>query len=211
VIFARELDHLETRMGPLLKTGIVPGADPDKSWKGPVSHFSEELLRQLAPDFMERETFVCGPPGYMDLVRTTLERAGYPMHRYHQESFGAPPAQRPGLAAGAVPAQKQEAPAASVAAATPAGEPGKVEIVFSRSAKTLYATTEDFILDLADEHGVKLESSCRAGNCGTCKVRITEGKVDMDGQQALGEADIADGYVLLCIGRAVSPRGVVEA
>jgi hypothetical protein len=33
----------------------------------------------------------------------------------------------------------------------------------------------------------------------------------MDGQQALGEADIADGYVLLCIGRATSPRVVVEA
>jgi len=211
VIFARELNHLELRMGTLLKTGIVPGADPGKTWKGPVSHFSEELLMQLAPDFMERETFVCGPPGYMDLVRTTLERAGYPMHRYHQESFGAPPAQRPGLAGTAVPASKPESPAASVVAATPAAEPGKVEIVFSRSAKTIYATTEDFILDLADDNGVKLDSSCRAGNCGTCKVKIIEGTVEMDGQQALGEGDIADGYVLLCIGRAITPRVVVEA
>lgn len=207
VIFARELAHIETRMGTLLKLGIIPGsAEPAHAWTGPVSHFSEALLKEQAPDFIEREAFVCGPPGYMDLVRTTLERMGYPMDRYHQESFGAPPAARPGLAGGAPTAK----PATATVPAQPAMESGPVEIVFSRSSKTVSATTDDFILDLADDNGVKLESSCRAGNCGTCKVRLLEGKIEMDGQQALSEADIEDGYVLLCIGRAVSPRVVLD-
>jgi hypothetical protein len=35
--------------------------------------------------------------------------------------------------------------------------------------------------------------------------------VETDGQQALSKADLKDGYVLLCIGRAASPRVVVEA
>jgi ferredoxin-NADP reductase len=209
IIFAREFDHLGMRMGAQLNLGIVPGsAEPSHAWSGPVSHFTEDLLKDLAPDFMEREVFVCGPPGYMNLVRSTLERIGYPMQRYHQESFGAPPAERPGLPSAAAVAA---APAASVAPALSVPETTKVEIVFSKSAKTLYATSDDFILDLADENGVEIDSSCRAGNCGTCKVRITEGKVEMDGQQALSEADILDGYVLLCCGRATTPRVVLEA
>ncbi|MBL0169035.1 MAG: 2Fe-2S iron-sulfur cluster binding domain-containing protein [Propionivibrio sp.] len=95
--------------------------------------------------------------------------------------------------------------------AAPATTPEKVEIVFSRSSKTIYASTGDFILDLADEHDIKLESSCRAGNCGTCKIRKTEGDVEMDGQQALSETDILEGYILACIGRACSKRVVLEA
>jgi ferredoxin-NADP reductase len=220
VIFAREFEQFEMRMGARLTAGIVPGSvAPGETWDGPVSHFSEDLMRQLAPDFMEREVFVCGPPGYMDLVRTTLERVGYPMDRYHQESFGAPPAQRPGLLAGATMPPAASAPATSprveadapIPAFSPAPVTATADIVFSRSSKTLSATTEDFILDLADENGVEIASSCRAGNCGTCKVRLLEGRVEMDGQQALSEGDILDGYVLLCIGRAGSPRVVLDA
>jgi glycine betaine catabolism B len=77
--------------------------------------------------------------------------------------------------------------------------------------KTIFATADDCILDLAEEHDIKLESSCRAGNCGTCKIRKMEGEVEMDGQQALSETDLLEGYVLACIGRAGSRRVVLEA
>lgn len=223
LIFGREFEYLGMRMGANLKMGIIPGSvEPGQSWNGPVAHFSEHLVRLWAPDFIEREVFVCGPPGYMDFVRTTLERIGYPMHRYHQESFGAPPVQRAGHAGSNAPAAiaaKPEiaplappsAPVVSTSPSAPAATPEKVEIVFSRSSKTIYASADDFILDLADEHDIKLESSCRAGNCGTCKIRKTEGDVEMDGQQALSETDILEGYILACIGRACSKRIVLEA
>ncbi|WP_294272652.1 iron-sulfur cluster-binding domain-containing protein, partial [Propionivibrio sp.] len=179
-------------------------------------------VRLWAPDFVEREVFVCGPSGYMDCVRSTLERIGYPMHRYHQESFGAPPAQRAAHSASSAPAAVSTKPetaplvppsaqALSMPPTAPAATPEKVEIIFSRSSKTIFASTGDFILDLADEHDIKLESSCRAGNCGTCKIRKTEGDVEMDGQQALSETDILEGYILACIGRACSKRVVLEA
>jgi ferredoxin-NADP reductase len=223
VIFGREFEYLGMRMGANLKMGIIPGSvEPGQSWNGPVARFSEHLVRLWAPDFIEREVFVCGPPGYMDCVRSTLERIGYPMHRYHQESFGAPPAQRAAhsgsSAPAAVVANLESAPlappsarAVSTPPAAPAATPEKVEIVFSRSSKTIFASAGDFILDLADEHDIKLESSCRAGNCGTCKIRKTEGDVEMDGQQVLSETDILEGYILACIGRACSKRIVLEA
>ena len=229
VIFADELKYLGMRFGERLKLGLIPGkVHSGQSWNGPTCHFSEHVVRMWAPDFVEREVFVCGPPGYMDAVRTTLERMGHPPHRYHQESFGGPPAAQKGSVAASAPAaaptQATVVPApAPVAVAkvaqipvaapqTPAdSEETTVELVFSLSSKTVKTTSAEFILDVAEQHGIKLESSCRAGNCGTCKIRKVEGTVEMEGQQALGEADLEEGYVLACIGRACSSRVVLEA
>jgi ferredoxin len=86
-----------------------------------------------------------------------------------------------------------------------------VELVFSVSSKTVMVSSDDFILDIAEEHGIVLANSCRAGSCGTCKIKKSEGTVEMDGQQALGEADLNDGFVLACVGRACGRRVVLEA
>jgi ferredoxin-NADP reductase len=45
----------------------------------------------MAPDFMEREVFCCGPTPYMNAVKRMLEAVGFDMSRYHEESFGATP------------------------------------------------------------------------------------------------------------------------
>lgn len=227
VIFENEFKYLGMRLGDKLKLGIIPGlVAPGQSWNGPVCHFNESLVKMLAPDYAERETFVCGPPGYMDMVRTTLERMGYPSHRYHQESFGgAPVAAKPappaGSAASSTVTPKPTTPAAATpvsattppaaVAAAPANSAQKVELVFSVSAKTVVTTTDDFILDVAEEHGISIPNSCRAGNCGTCKTKKVEGTVEMDGQQALSEADIEEGFVLACVSRACCSRVVIEA
>lgn len=218
VIFENEFKYLGMRLGDKLKLGIIPGlVAPGQSWNGPVCHFSENLVKMLAPDFVERETFVCGPPGYMDMVRTTLERIGYPAHRYHQESFGGAPAAAKPSAPANTTAPTAPAPAASPlpppAAAVPAStsQAQKVELVFSVSNKTVLTTTDDFILDVAEEHGITIPNSCRAGNCGTCKTKKTEGTIEMDGQQALSESDIEEGFLLACVSRACCSRVVIEA
>ena len=223
VIFQQELGYLGTRFGNKLKMGLIPGnVNPGESWNGPLCRFSEQVVRMWAPDFAEREVFVCGPSGYMDMVRTTLEQMGHPAHHYHQESFGAPVAkaganapaaptasERPAPAAALAPAAQVPAAKVAAAAAVPAKE--KVELVFSLSAKTVVCNSDDFILDIADEHGIAIPSSCRAGSCGTCKTRKIEGRVEMDGQAALSEGDVNDGFVLACVGRAQGARVVLDA
>lgn len=167
------------------------------------------MLLAFAPDFMDRETFVCGPPGYVEMVRGTLERLGYPMHRYHQESFGSGPA-------AAVPPvvrpSKQEPEPQAAAEPPPITRPviAAAEIVFEKSGMTVNCANGDLILEVAEENGLALGSSCRAGVCGVCKVRKTEGVVSMDGQTALNDWDIEDGYVLPCVG-AVHGRVVIDA
>ncbi|HEY9345212.1 MAG TPA: FAD-binding oxidoreductase, partial [Inquilinus sp.] len=79
VIFGQELQHLSSRLGDALRLAVVPSrVSPGQSWNGPSGHFSEALLRLLAPDFLEREVFVCGPAGYMAMIRTLLQARGFP-------------------------------------------------------------------------------------------------------------------------------------
>ena len=216
IIFDHELRYLGQRLGDRLKLGLIPAkVDAGQYWNGPVGHFSLDLVKLYAPDFLEREVFVCGPSGYMDMVRTTLENAGFPMAHYHQESFGgAPITPRPAVAPSHQPvvaATVKPVPPPIPAQPTPNMASATISIEFAKSGKTLTCSVDDFILDLAEANGLTLSSSCRSGTCGTCKIKKIEGDVEMDGQQALTPTDLSDGYVLACVGRACSKKVVLDA
>ncbi|MDB6122385.1 MAG: hypothetical protein JWQ71_1378, partial [Pedosphaera sp.] len=58
------------------------------------------------------------------------------------------------------------------------GAPG-IEIIFGRSGRKVnWSPTTASLLDFALEHGVKIESGCRAGSCGSCLVAIKSGEVE---------------------------------
>lgn len=80
-----------------------------------------------------------------------------------------------------------------------AGDPFTVELAHSKrifnvdGAKTLLQTLT--------EAGLEVESSCEAGNCGTCRIEVCEGKVEHRGS-ALSEED--KGVAMLsCVSRGV--------
>ncbi|MBD2594061.1 FHA domain-containing protein [Nostoc spongiaeforme FACHB-130] len=85
-------------------------------------------------------------------------------------------------------------------------------IVFSKSGKEVACDGEETILDMADQEGVKIRSSCRSGVCGTCKKRKLEGTVKMEGYdpEALEESEIKEGYVLTCVAYPVG-KVVIDA
>lgn len=89
IIFHQELLHLSARLGDKMRLAIVPAAmSAGRPWNGAVGKIDEMLLRFYAPDFVEREVFVCGPPGYTGAVKSLLASLAFPMSRYHEESFG---------------------------------------------------------------------------------------------------------------------------
>jgi ferredoxin-nitrite reductase len=74
----------------------------------------------------------------------------------------------------------------------------------TQSGKVIECTEADSMLEVAEAAGIDLDSSCRAGSCGTCKQKLLEGSVTYGGDpQALSAEDKAQGYVLTCIGRPV--------
>lgn len=205
VIFGQELRHLSSRLGDALRLAVVPSrVSPGQSWNGPTGHFSEALLRLLAPDVLEREVFVCGPAGYMATVRMLLQARGFPMARYHEESFGGAPASAPALPAPQAPPVPRAIAAAAPASIAAAS--AEARLVFRNSNRTIDCGVDESILDAADRHAVPVQSSCRSGVCGTCRMRKLSGTVSMEGQAALSDPEIAEGYFLACIGQA---RGTV--
>ena len=172
IIFARELRQLGKQHAGT-KVRIALSQEPeDSSWRGSRGRLSLAVLKRAAPDLIEREVYLCGPEGFMDSARDFLSLAGLPSAQLHEESFD--------VSAGI------------------SGSGGTVE--FADSEKSISASGSESLLELAEAAGIALPSACRTGHCGECKVRCVSGEVSMTVTDGLSAEEIAENYVLTCVG-----------
>lgn len=135
------------------------------------------LLKDLLP-FGDHDFYLCGPPAFMTALYDGLLAEGVRAERIRFESFGPASIGR----------------RAAVRAASAEDEP--ILVTLRRSKKVLpWSSANGTLLDLVESAGVDAPSSCRRGDCGTCRTRIAAGRVTYPDEPT---AEHAADEVLLC-------------
>ena len=79
-----------------------------------------------------------------------------------------------------------------------------VRLITPHGEVTFHCPDDEYILDAAEQAGIDMSYSCRAGACSSCVGRLIEGSLDQSDQSFLDEAQINDKYALLCVAYATS-------
>lgn len=192
LIFRRRLEHMASRVPGIKLHFVVNEPDLYDVWTGYRGRFNQLMLGLMAPDYLERDVYCCGPESFMQSVRDMLHALGYDMERYSQETFHAP--------------VMTEADAPEIDDVFPQEKAG-AEIVFAASGVSANCTETDTVLAVAKAAGLNIPSGCTFGLCGTCKVKKNAGEVHMVHNGGISEDDIEAGYILACCSH---PIGRVE-
>jgi ferredoxin-NADP reductase len=176
-IFRKELAELEAR-NPNLKLTVTMSNPGDEPWSGAAGRIDAALLASAVPDIVTQRAHNCGPPSMMDAINTALVGLGVPESQIKTEAFGT---------------VKRDPTMKGDASAEVAGK-----VFFQASDTTAPVQVDATILDAADEAGVFIDNACRSGTCGSCRVKLVSGSVNMAVEDALTKEDKDEGYILAC-------------
>ncbi|KAH6683363.1 pyruvate kinase-like protein [Halenospora varia] len=128
-------------------------------------------ILKSAKEDKDTHLYICGPNRLLSAVTSTAQALSIPSSQIHYEAFTA----------------------------STTGDPFTVEL--SESKKKVEVKEEQTLLDVLREVGLDVPSSCEVGNCGSCKVSYSAGRVEHRGTGLLeGEKG---GMMLSCVSRGV--------
>jgi len=174
LIARQELELLAKHHGRCQLIYTLTQANPGdlRSFRGRLDRSMLETVTKLA----QRQTYVCGPHPFMEQAKSLLMALGLPESQYFEESFGI-----------------REGDRGSAAVV-----PSKVNVLFDSWDTLVEGNTQLSLLEQAEQAGIAIPFSCRGGFCGSCRVKLESGEVEVLQDAGLSDADKAEGYVLAC-------------
>lgn len=87
---------------------------------------------------------------------------------------------------------------------------GSFEIELAGSGRVLPVPADRSVLDVLEEAGVPILSSCREGTCGTCETVVLDGVPEHRDSLLTDDEQAANDLMYVCVSRARSPRLVLD-
>jgi len=190
IIFQQELDLMAFNLPHFRTAFICEKVDGEPNWTMPIGYLNIDALNKVAPDYLKREVFTCGPAPYMAAVRNMLKNAGFDMQHYHEESFSFDELPTSGQTETKTIATDIDA--------------SSYKVEFTKSGSSIQCAYDQFVLDAGVAAGMRLPSSCRKGLCGTCKSKLISGKVDMKHGGGIRQREIDQGFFLPCCSKPLT-------
>ena len=128
--------------------------------------------------------YLCGPGSFMRMAQFTLRLIGFAEDQIKKENFTVGYIPPPPLIS----------------------DYRTYEIIIHANQRLyrLHSTNQLNILQAAMNNGIRLPYSCRSGRCSTCVSKLIKGKVIMSINEVLTEKDLEQGWILTCVGYALS-------
>ena len=145
-------------------------SSPSKYWEGLKGRISLNHLSGI-PKTKERDVYVCGPNGFMNIAFEILLSLGLTKDQIFKEQF---------------------TPNKNVL------RKKKEVLVRVNENERFTGNNQSSLLDQIENNNISIPSKCRAGICGKCSVLLKSGKVDQSDSEALSEEKIQKGYILSC-------------
>jgi ferredoxin-NADP reductase len=84
------------------------------------------------------------------------------------------------------------------------------EVELATSGLSLTVPPDKSVLEVVEEAGVAVLSSCQEGTCGTCETPVLEGEVDHRDSLLTPAEQAANDTMFICVSRAACPKLVLE-
>jgi ferredoxin-NADP reductase len=88
---------------------------------------------------------------------------------------------------------------------------GAFEVEFARSGVVVTVPPDRSILEMAEEFGVEIDSSCQEGVCGSCETKVISGAPDHRDSVLTAKERAAGKCMMVCVSRSCSARLVLDA
>ena len=161
----------------------------------PDAEMIKQILSDLGAD-NETEIYICGPQPMMDVVQEGIQKTGLSDDRVRVESFEA----------------GKTSPSEIIAEEEHEEGSGNAEVTIVLDGETHSISIEKSrpILEQGLEQGLDMPYSCQSGLCTACRGKCLEGEVSVDKVEGLTQEELDEGYVLTCVGQALSDKVEIE-
>ncbi|MFX0011712.1 MAG: flavin reductase family protein [Candidatus Hermodarchaeota archaeon] len=194
LIFRQELEDIKKRRSNVKIQYVL--SEADSGWEGECGFITQDIIKNLIGDINGKFFYMVGNRDMYQFIFKELEDLGIPKHRIAYEAYGTPDdvTQVMGWPSNLTASNKVEIILRYI-------EMNQIKEI-SFEAPCVEPILNSIERNCSSE--LRIESGCRSGACGLCRIKLTSGKIFMPPEVTIREVDQKFGYIHPCISYPLS-------